>query len=164
MAVAGFIFLQANIKRVHELNEVAFERYRFAGEIIAATQTAHRLLLKALSVAANETDQRRLSESIQVSFAADEKISNWLQQLEEKFPSENLSVQIRPAFETYRSAAKDVLDVAQSDPASATLLTFAPRTEFEPRSRSFDKRALVAIHHFVRGTRLFDDNFNDCYA
>jgi methyl-accepting chemotaxis protein len=125
MAVAGFVFLQANVKRVHELNEVAFERYRLAGEVIAATQTAHRLLLKALSVAANETDRLRLSESIQTSFAADEKISDWLRQLEGKFPSESLAVQIRPAFETYRSAAKDVLDVAQSDPASATLLTFS---------------------------------------
>jgi diguanylate cyclase (GGDEF)-like protein/PAS domain S-box-containing protein len=125
MAVAGFIFLQASTKSVHELNEVAFERYRLASELLEATETAHRLLLKTLSVAANEMDQIRLNESVQASFAAGDRIADRLRQLEGQFQHDNLLVRIRPAFEAYRSAAKDVLDVAQSDPASAELLTFA---------------------------------------
>jgi methyl-accepting chemotaxis protein len=126
MAVAAVAFLQASGKSIHELNDIAFERYRLASDLVDATQNAHRLLLKTLSIAANETDQTRLKASVQDSFAADDAIAEQLLKLEGQFSQgDGLVVQIGPLFETYRSAAKDVLDVAQSDPASATLLTFA---------------------------------------
>src|SRR5271169_2896610 len=125
MAIAALVFLQANTTSVHELNDIAFERFRLASNLVEATQNAHRLLLKSLSIAANEVDQARLKASVQASFAADDAIAEQLLKLEGQFQSEDLVAQIRPRFEAYRSAAKDVLDVAQSDPASATLLTFA---------------------------------------
>jgi diguanylate cyclase (GGDEF)-like protein len=125
MAAAALVFLQASAKSVGELNDVAFERYRLASNIVEATQNAHRLLLKALAVASNEADQHRLKESIQVSFAAGDAIADQLSKLENQFQGESLVTQIRPLFDEYQNAAKDVLEVAQSDPASATLLTFA---------------------------------------
>ena len=126
MAIAAVAFLQASSKSFHELNDIAFERYRLTSDLVDATQSAHRLLLKTLSIAANETDQTRLKASVQASFAADGAIADQLLKLEGQFfQGDGLLAQIRPLFETYRSAAKDVLDVAQSDPASATLLTFA---------------------------------------
>src|SRR5580692_797469 len=105
MVVAGSIFVQNGTKRIHELNEAAFARYRFAGELIEATQNAHRLLLKVLSVAANEADQARLKESVQAAYAAGDKIDEELRQLEGQFRGENLVVQIRPSFEAYRKAS-----------------------------------------------------------
>ena len=125
MVVAGSIFVQSSTKKIHEINETAFARYRFAGELIEATQNAHRLLLKVLSIAANEADQVRLMESVQASFAAVDKIDEGLRELEGQFRGESLVAQIRPSFEAYRKASRDVLDVAQSDAASAALLTFA---------------------------------------
>jgi methyl-accepting chemotaxis protein len=125
MAIAALGFLQASMKSVHELNDVAFERYRLAADLVDATQNAHRLLLKTLSIAANESDQARLKESVQASFAAADAIADQLRRVETQFQGEDRVAQIRPVLETYRKAAQDVLDVAQSDPASATLLTFA---------------------------------------
>ena len=72
-----------------------------------------------------ESDKIRLRESVQVSFAAENAIADQLLNVEKQFPGEDRIAQIRPAFEGYRKAAKDVLDVAKSDPASAALLTFA---------------------------------------
>ena len=125
MAAAALGFLQASMNSVHELNDVAFERYHQASDLVDATQNAHRSLLKTLSIAALESDKIRLRESVQASFAAENAIADQLLKVEEQFQGENRVAQIRPAFEGYRKAAKDVLDVAQSDPASATLLTFA---------------------------------------
>ena len=65
----------------------------------------------------------------------------------ELFQGDGLATKIGPLFETYRSAAKDVLDVAQSDPASATLLTFAADS-------SADK-LLTALENFKAGADLF---------
>ena len=93
--------------------------------LLTLLENAHRSLLKTLSIAAMELDKIRLRESVQASFAAENAIADQLQKVEEQFQGENRVAQIRPAFEGYRKAAKDVLDVAQSDPASATLLTFA---------------------------------------
>ena len=125
MAVAALGFLQASTNSVHELNDVAFERYHQASDLVDATQNAHRLLLKTLSIAAMESDKIRLRESVLVSFAAENAIADQLLKVEQQFQGEDRVAQIRPAFESYRKAAKDVLDVAKSDPASATLLTFA---------------------------------------
>jgi hypothetical protein len=125
MAIAALGFLQASVKSVHELNDVAFERYRLASDLVEATQHAHRLLLKTLSIGANEADHVRLTESIQASFAADNAIADQLAEVQAQFQDEDSVTKIRPIFEVYRKSAKDVLDVAQSDPASATLLTFA---------------------------------------
>src|ERR1700722_18666568 len=126
MAIAAVAFLQASSKSFHELNDIAFNRYRLASDLIDATQNAHRMLLKTLSIAANEADQDRIKASVRASFAADDEIAGQLLKLERLFPQgEGLVVQIRPLFDSYRGAAKDVLDAAQSDPASATLLTFA---------------------------------------
>ena len=146
LVVAGSFFIQASTKRIHELNEAAFERYRLAGELIESTQSAHLLLLKVLSVAANESDQVRLAKSIEASFAANDKIAERLQQLEGQFEGESLVAQIRPAFETYRRASKDVLDVARSDAASAALLTFAA-------DRSADN-LLLPLERFKAGADL----------
>jgi methyl-accepting chemotaxis protein len=125
IVAVGYVSLQIITNRIHERNELAFERYQLAGDIIVATQTAHRLLLKALSVAASEVNKPRLKESIRAALAAGDGIDDRLRQLEGRFASESVAGQIRPALETYRSAAKDVLEVAQNDAASATLLTFA---------------------------------------
>jgi len=125
MAGAALGFLQASAKSVHQLNDVAFERYHQASELVDATQNAHRLLLKTLSIVATESDKVLLKESIQASFAAENVIADQLLRAEAQFQGEDNVAKIRPAFENYRNAAKDVLDVVQSDPASATLLTFA---------------------------------------
>jgi hypothetical protein len=61
MATAALCFLQASMNSVHELNDVAFERYRRASNLVDVTQNAHRVLLKTLSIAASEADQIRLT-------------------------------------------------------------------------------------------------------
>jgi methyl-accepting chemotaxis protein len=148
MAIAAVLFLQASSKSFHELNDIAFERYRLASDLVDATQNAHRLVLKTLSIAANETDKIRLKASVQASFVADDAIAEQVLKLDGPFfQGEGLVVQIRPLFETYRSAAKDVLDVAQSDPASATLLTFAA-------DRAADN-LLSALENFKASADLF---------
>jgi methyl-accepting chemotaxis protein len=125
MAAAALVFLQASTKSLHELNDVAFERYHQASDLVDATQNAHRSLLKTLSIAAMESDKNRLTESVHASIAAENAIAGQLLKVEAQFQGEDGVARIRPAFEGYRKAAKDVLDVVQSDPASATLLTFA---------------------------------------
>jgi len=125
MAVAALGFLQTSVNSFDELNDVAFERYRLASDLVDATQIAHRQLLKTLSIAANEADQARLRASIDASFAAYDAIADELATVQGKFQDENRLTQIGPAFATYRKAAKDVLEVAQSDPTSAALLSFA---------------------------------------
>jgi methyl-accepting chemotaxis protein len=125
MAAAALCFLQASAASIHELNDVAFERYHQASDLVDATQNAHRLLLKTLSIAAVESDKARLRESVQAAFAGQNAAADQLRKVEEQFQGEGRVAQIRPAFESYRKAAKDVLDVAKSDPASASLLTFA---------------------------------------
>jgi methyl-accepting chemotaxis protein len=125
MATAALCFLQASMNSVHELNDVAFERYRRASNLVDVTQNAHRVLLKTLSIAASEADQVRLTESVKASFAADDAIADQLRQVEGQFQGEDRVAQIRPVFEAYRKATKDVLDVAHTDPASASLLTNA---------------------------------------
>ena len=125
MAAAALYFLQASTTSVQELNDVAFERYHQASDLVDATQNAHRLLLKTLSIAAIESDKTRLRESVQASFAAENAIADQLLKVEEQFQGEDRVAQIRPALKGYKNAADDVLDVVKSDPASATLLAFA---------------------------------------
>jgi methyl-accepting chemotaxis protein len=125
IAAAALYFLQASTTSVQELNDVAFERYHQASDLVDATQNAHRLLLKTLSIAAIESDKTRLRESVQASFAAENAIADQLLKVEEQFQGEDRVAQIRPALKGYKNAADDVLDVVKSDPASATLLAFA---------------------------------------
>jgi methyl-accepting chemotaxis protein len=66
-----------------------------------------------------------LRESVQASFAAEKAIADQLLKVEEQFQGEDRLAQIQPALRGYQNAAEDVLDVAKSDPASATLLAFA---------------------------------------
>src|ERR1700733_8624705 len=97
MAAAALGFLQASMNSVHELNDIAFERYRLASDLVDATQNAHRLLLKTLSIAANETDQTRLKASVQSSFAADDMIAKQLLNLQgELFQGDGLAAAIGP--------------------------------------------------------------------
>src|SRR5580692_11616459 len=110
MAAAALCFLQASTASIQELNDVAFERYHQASDLVDATQNAHRLLLKTLSIAAMESDKIRLRESVRVSFAAENAIADRLLKVEKQFQCEDRVAQIRPVFESYRKAAKDVLD------------------------------------------------------
>jgi len=123
--IAALVFLQASTKSVRELNDIAFQRYQLASDLVEATEKAHALFLKTLLIAASEADEVRLNSSIQTSFAADDTIAVRLLTLEAEFRGEDRVAPIRSSFEVYQRASKDVLDVAKSDPASATLLTFA---------------------------------------
>jgi hypothetical protein len=102
MAAAALVFLQASTKSLHELNDVAFERYHQASDLVDATQNAHRSLLKTLSIAAMESDKNRLTESVHASIAAENAIAGQLLKVEAQFQGEDGVARIRPAFEGYR--------------------------------------------------------------
>jgi diguanylate cyclase (GGDEF)-like protein len=125
MAILALVFLSASNQRLKQLQDVAFERYRQASDLVDATNQAHVQLLRTLAIAAAEADQSRLKESARQSLDAYHAIARRLSTLEEQFRGEGRVSEIRPVFEVYRNAAKDVIEVAQTDAASAELLSTA---------------------------------------
>jgi methyl-accepting chemotaxis protein len=142
MAAAALIFAQTILNNVRDLNEIAFERYRLASDLMDATQTAHRVLLKSLSIAANDMTKAHISASIEAAQVANDAVFNRLQALSEQFGAEPIVQQLPSLYDHYKHAANDVLDTAQSDPASAALLTFAAdRAADALRSRAEEFKA-----------------------
>src|ERR1035437_5620377 len=70
MALVAIVILGASKDRIRDLSEGAFERYRLAAEANEATAGAHTMLMRTLSVAANESDKKRIEVNLNTVTAA----------------------------------------------------------------------------------------------
>jgi methyl-accepting chemotaxis protein len=132
MALFAIAILGASKERTRDLSEGAFERYRLAAEANEATANAHALLLRTLSVAANESDKKRIEANIKTVTAAAGATLGALQGLERHVGTDDPAVkQIMAAFKLYSEAAKQVLDVVADDSATATMLMADAETSFD---------------------------------
>ncbi|HZB92016.1 MAG TPA: HAMP domain-containing methyl-accepting chemotaxis protein [Stellaceae bacterium] len=132
MAIIAIVILGQTKESMRDLSEVAFERYRLAAEASEATANAHTMLIRTLSVAANESDKKRVAADVQSVFAATTTAQSALEGLERHVGAADPAMaQIMTAFNAYKAAAKQVLDVVVDDPATATLLMSDVETGFD---------------------------------
>jgi methyl-accepting chemotaxis protein len=132
MALFAIAILGANKERTRDLSEGAFERYRLAAEANEATANAHTMLIRTLSVAANESDKKRIEAKIKTVTAASSSTLSALQGLERHVGTDDPAMrQIVAAFKLYSEAAKQVLDVVADDPATGTMLMADAEASFD---------------------------------
>ena len=132
MALFAIAILGASKERTRDLSEGAFERYRLAAEANEATANAHTMLIRTLSVAANELDKKRIEAKIKTVTAASSATLSALQGLERHVGTDDPAMrQIVAAFKLYSEAAKQVLDVVADDPATGTMLMADAEESFD---------------------------------
>jgi methyl-accepting chemotaxis protein len=132
MALFAIAILGASKERIRDLSEGAFERFRLAAEANEATASAHAMLIRTLSVAANESDRKRIEANIKTVTAASAATLGVLQGLERHVGTDDPAVrQIMAAFKLYGEAAKQVLDVVADDAATATMLMADAEASFD---------------------------------
>jgi methyl-accepting chemotaxis protein len=123
MALFAIAILGAGKERTRDLSEGAFEGYRLAAEANEATANAHTMLIRTLSVAANESDKKRIEAQVGTVTAASGAALIALQALERHAGADAAAMrQIMAGFKLYSDAAKEVLGVVTDDPATATML------------------------------------------
>jgi methyl-accepting chemotaxis protein len=131
MAIAAIFILGASKERIRDLSEGAFERYRLAAEASEATASAHTMLMRTLSVAANESDKKRTEASVERVTTALDTTQGALNSLEHHIGADHSAMQqIISAFKLYREATKQVLDVVVDDPATATFIMSDAEADF----------------------------------
>ncbi len=132
MALFAIAILGASKERTRDLSEGAFERYRLAAEANEATTNAHAMLIRTLSVAANESDKKRIQAKINLVTAASAATLNALQALERHVGAGDPAMrEIMAAFKLYGEAAKQVLDVVADDPGTGTMLMADAESAFD---------------------------------
>jgi methyl-accepting chemotaxis protein len=132
MALFAIAILGASKERTRDLSEGAFERYRLAAEASEATAHAHTTLIRTLSVAANESDKKRIETNIKTVTTASGATLGALQSLERHVGTDDPAMrQIMAAFKAYSEAAKQVLDVVVDDSATATMLMADAEASFD---------------------------------
>ena len=123
MALVAIVILGASKDRIRDLSEGAFERYRLAAEANEATAGAHTMLMRTLSVAANESDKKRIEVNLKTFTAALDVTQSALDGLKHHVGANDPAMQqIMASFKLYREATKQVLDVVVDDAATATML------------------------------------------
>ena len=123
MALVAIVILGASKDRIRDLSEGAFERYRLAAEANEATAGAHTMLMRTLSVAANESDKKRIEVNLKTFTAALDVTQSALDGLKHHVGANDPAMQqIMASFKLYRESTKQVLDVVADDAATATML------------------------------------------
>jgi methyl-accepting chemotaxis protein len=132
MALFAIAILGASKERTRDLSEGAFERYRLAAEANEATDKAHTQLIRALSVAANESDKKRIVAKVETVTAASRATLGALQGLERHVGADDPAMrQIMAAFKAYGEDVKPVLEVIADDSGTATMLMADAEASFE---------------------------------
>ncbi|HEY2136734.1 MAG TPA: HAMP domain-containing methyl-accepting chemotaxis protein [Xanthobacteraceae bacterium] len=132
MALIAIAILGASKERIRDMSEGAFERYRLAAEASEATANTHTMLIRTLSVAANESDKKRIETHVKTVVAASDATQGALQGLERHVGTSDPAMQqIMAAFRLYRDSTKQVLDVVADDAATATMLMADAEASFE---------------------------------
>src|SRR5690349_14731193 len=115
MAAVGFVNLGDSKAGIRDLSDVAFERYRLAAEANNAVESAHRALLRTLSVAANENDATRLKAKTGAVAKALEESAAAIDRLERHAAASQSDVQLKAALAAYRDATTQVLEAVIVD-------------------------------------------------
>jgi methyl-accepting chemotaxis protein len=132
MALFAIAILAASKERTRNLSEGAFEGYRLAAEANEATANAHTKLIRTLSVAANESDKKRIEAQIKTVTAASSATLSALQGLERHVGADDPAMrQIVASFKLYSEAVKQVLDVVADDAGTATMLMADAEASFD---------------------------------
>jgi methyl-accepting chemotaxis protein len=167
MAVVAVLMLDAGRERIRDLSEGSFERFRLAADASDGVRRMHTLLLRTLSVAANESDAARVKSKADGFAAEAERGAVAIQRLQQHVGSGEESMrEVVEAFQLYRKATKEVLDVVVSDPATATLLMSDAEQNFDTLSaklgafkaaadRSRAATAQAALDQTARANWLF---------
>ena len=135
MAVVAVLMLDAGRERIRDLSEGSFERFRLAADASDGVGRMHTLLLRTLSVAANEADAARVKSKADGFAAEAERGAVAIQRLQQHVGSDEKSMrEVVEAFRLYRKATKEVLDVVVGDPATATLLMSDAEQNFDTLS------------------------------
>ena len=132
MALVAIVILGASKDRIRDLSEGAFERYRLAAEANEATAGAHTMLMRTLSVAANESDKKRIEVNLKTVTAALNVTQSALDGLKLHVGANDPAMQqIMASFKLYRESTKQVLDVVVDDAATATMLMADAEASFD---------------------------------
>jgi signal transduction histidine kinase len=135
LAALFYISLWNGQERVRELSEGAFETLRLASNVKDLTATAHRELLRTLSVAANEADRRRIDPKLEALAQAKKQAAASFDELGRHLGDDAPAMaQLRAELEVYTRAADIVIDIVKSDPAAASIFAV-------PAEESFDRLA-----------------------
>ena len=122
LAVTSALMLAADQARLHEISAGALPAYQRAAEAKDAVNATQTALQHMLSVAANESDPKRVQQTAQPVRAASAAAGTAFTQLTGAGTAGGSLAGLRKDLAAYQAAVTDVVAAALSDPASATML------------------------------------------
>lgn len=139
LAVAAVFVLAADKARLHDISAGALPAYQRAAEAKDAVNATQTALQHMLSVAANESDPKRVRQiAEQVRGAANGAGAAFTHLVASGAASDKIPA-LRTDLATYQAAVNDVVTAATSDPASATMLMADVDDRFGALSAGLDR-------------------------
>jgi methyl-accepting chemotaxis protein len=139
LSVVSLHMLGAGESRLRAITEQAFPTYQRASETKDAVSVIQTALQHTLSVAANESDAARIRAVSAPVHQAMETASAALRRLLQRIgPGDPSAAVLQASFDAYRAAATEVLDTAESDPATASMLMTGVDEQFAKLSDDLD--------------------------
>jgi diguanylate cyclase (GGDEF)-like protein/PAS domain S-box-containing protein len=131
LAVVAFIGLREGKRHVHELSQGAFETFRLAVAVNDAASAVQVGLLDAILASATESDKTRIRPRIgeveQAAARAHRAIEALAVGLGDRAPA---VARLRGELDAYLAGVREVLGIAQTDPASAWIIVNEVRRSF----------------------------------
>jgi methyl-accepting chemotaxis protein len=139
LSLVSLRMLGSSEARLHAITEQAFPTYERASETKDAVNVVQTALQHTLSVAANESDAARMrAVSAPVRQAIETASAALARLLQPLGGADSLASPLKTSFASYRAAASEVLDTAESDAATATMLMTGVDDQFAKLSAELD--------------------------
>lgn len=122
LSIASGFMLTADQARLHEISAGALPAYQRAAEAKDAVNATQTALQHMLSVAANESDPKRVQQTAQPVRAASATAGAAFTRFASGRAASDGLAGLRKDLAAYQAAVNDVVTAALSDPASATML------------------------------------------
>jgi len=139
LAVASVVMLASDQARLHDISAGALPAYQRAAEAKDAVNAIETALQHMLSVAANESDPKRVRQTAQPVRAASTAASAAFTRFSAGGAAGGSLPGLRKDLAAYQSAVNDVVTAALSDPASATMLMADVDDRFTALSAGLDR-------------------------
>jgi methyl-accepting chemotaxis protein len=139
LSLVSLRMLNAGEARIRVIGTQAFVTYQRAADAKDSVNAVQTALQHMLSVAANESDAKRIAQVATPVRQAIGQAADTLNRLAQQIgATTETAASLLKSFEAYRTAAASVLDVAASDSATATMLMADADDGFAKLSAALD--------------------------
>ncbi len=139
LSVVSLRMLGASEQRLRAVTEDAFVTYRLAADAKDATNAVQTAMQHTLAVAANETDAGHIKQLADTTKGTADRVSSILAALEQHVGTkDDAVVRLRKSFGIYQAGVADLLNVAVTDSATASMLLTDVEEEYGKVSANLD--------------------------